>query len=233
MKIIKYQSDIISIMVLQLIRAQIQQEVEKYRLDLEKLRGSKVLLLYADIDRAIVDWANQVATTLNKEGRPEKLDVIIHSGGGDIDAAYHIFKILNEVPTKELNFVVPRFAKSAATLLACGGNQIIMSDMAELGPLDPQIKRDDGSSISALSVKAALNLLKDEFKKENVETATILTHKLDALDLGEIERTLGISRKYLDEVLKKRMLCKKKGRKVNSIVESLTVGYTHHSYLID
>ena len=35
--------------------------------------------------------------------------------------------------------MVPRMAKSAATMICLGANEIIMSSTSELGPIDPQI----------------------------------------------------------------------------------------------
>jgi len=70
------------------------------------------------------------------EGR---LDVILDSSGGDIDSAYNLSMLLRKVGHKKLNFIIPRWAKSAATLLACSGNCIFMGPVAELGPIDPQI----------------------------------------------------------------------------------------------
>lgn len=54
----------------------------------------------------------------------EKLDVIVHSPGGDIHAAYNLALLFRRFARKQLNFIVPRWAKSAATLLVCGGNKI-------------------------------------------------------------------------------------------------------------
>jgi len=222
--------------ILDLIRQRIREDIDADIKELEKVRGSVVLCLYSSIDRSIIDWANEVCQSEKKKKvQTEKLDVIINSGGGDIDAAYHLAKIFDEIPKKELNYIVPRYAKSAATLLACGGDNIFMGETSELGPLDPQIIRPDGSRFSALAVKQALKLLKDEFKDDNLETATIMTHKLNPIDLGEIDRTIGISKKYLSELLNMRMFKGKKGsgRKIQKIAEVLASGYTHHSYLID
>ena len=75
----------------------------------------------------------------------DDLHVIIESGGGDADAAYHIAKLLDAHFKGILKYIVPRFAKSAATLMVCGGNKIVMGETSELGPLDPQILQNDGS----------------------------------------------------------------------------------------
>jgi len=77
----------------------------------------------------------------------EELDVVLQTGGGDIDAAFNILKILKK-STKKLNIIVPLFAKSAGTLMCLGADKLLMTDLSELGPLDTQIREKDGRVIS-------------------------------------------------------------------------------------
>jgi len=67
-----------------------------------------------------------------------KIDVIIDSPGGDMDASFKSTLIFQSL----CNYVavVPRLAKSGATLFTLGASEIIMGKWAELGPLDPQIE---------------------------------------------------------------------------------------------
>jgi len=72
------------------------------------------------------------------------LDLLLHTSGGDIDAAEKlIYLIRTKVGTGRLRVIVPDFAKSAGTLMALGADVIIMSDCSELGPIDPQIMLTD------------------------------------------------------------------------------------------
>jgi hypothetical protein len=74
-----------------------------------------------------------------------ELDLIIHSGGGDIDAADKLMSLVRaKIGTGSLRVIVPDMAKSAATLMAIGADSIVMSDSSELGPIDPQINLTDG-----------------------------------------------------------------------------------------
>ena len=67
------------------------------------------------------------------------LAVIVDSGGGNIDAAYNLALLFRRYGSNSLTFIVPRWAKSSATLLVCAGDCVMMTPVAELGPLDPQI----------------------------------------------------------------------------------------------
>ena len=83
----------------------------------------------------------------------DRIDLLIHTLGGDIDSAEKIIKLLhasvgqtesqqdqNDLP---LRVVVPDYAKSAGTLIALGANSIVMSDSSELGTIDPQVVLSD------------------------------------------------------------------------------------------
>lgn len=201
--------------------------------ELKSKRGSEVFCFFAQITRPSVSGLCDMLHQIKK--KPEQIDIIIDSTGGDIDAAYHTSKILSQVATKRLTFIVPRMAKSAATLMVCGGDEIIMGDSSELGPLDPQIILNDGSMISGLSVRSTLDLIEQEIKDKNIEVASILANKLNPLHIGEMNRTLEISKQYLKELLLNRMFKGKEANEVplQEIIDKLATGYTHHSYIID
>ncbi len=78
------------------------------------------------------------------------LDVLVHSPGGLAEAAESIVKLLRN-KFSDIRFIVPSIAKSAATMLVLSGNVLIMDELSELGPTDPQfqILRGDGSPVFA------------------------------------------------------------------------------------
>lgn len=203
--------------------------------ELEKKRDSTVIVYFFDVlHRTVDDFQNHITDLQEKKELKENIDILLHSGGGFIDPAYHVTKILNKATTGKLTFIIPRYAKSAATLMACGGDEILMGSVAELGPLDPQIEFPDGMRLSALSVRATLKMLDEAIKENNIEIATILASRLNALHLGEINSSLAISKKYLEEILKQRMFKdQRQNKKISEIAKTLTEGYTHHSYVID
>lgn len=71
-------------------------------------------------------------------GVPETaLDLILHSPGGGLDAAAAIVKYLRTKFT-DIRAVVPSAAMSAAGMIACSANRILMGKHSFLGPADPQ-----------------------------------------------------------------------------------------------
>lgn len=89
------------------------------------------------------DMTGFQAVTQSLKGK--KLDILIHSPGGYPDATEALVKMLRR-QFEDIRFIVPAYAKSAATMLAMSGNEILMAPDAELGPIDPQMRTANGTS---------------------------------------------------------------------------------------
>ena len=214
----------------------IEKQIEEKRKELEKLRKRKCYLFLGDITRSVVE---DVFDDLRKKysNCDGKLDVIVNSGGGDIDAAFNLSMLFRRFGNEELTFIIPRWAKSAATLLVCGGNKILMTPIAELGPLDPQIieinpleKRLE--QFSPLHIESTLNLIREEFKKGHKELANKLIERLQfPLTLGSFLKSIEIGEQYLIRLLSSRML-KNNLKQAKTIAERFTKGYADHGFCI-
>ena len=65
------------------------------------------------------------------------LDLILHSPGGSLEAAEAIVVYLRS-RFDDVRVVVPSLAMSAATMIACAADKIVMGKHSFLGPIDPQ-----------------------------------------------------------------------------------------------
>ncbi|HXZ39100.1 MAG TPA: hypothetical protein VEG68_00070 [Terriglobales bacterium] len=74
--------------------------------------------------------------------------------GGSIEPAYQISKICKAFSKERFVVAVPRQAKSAATLIALGADEIHMGPLGQLGPIDPQL-----GGLPALGVSQALRTI--------------------------------------------------------------------------
>ena len=99
---------------------------------------------------------------LAKAKETEALCVLIDSPGGYADCAYRLVKAIRDHAVT-VQALVPRRAKSAATLVCLGADQILMGPTGELGPLDPQIEDPAGGiqRRSALEMFQGLEQLRD------------------------------------------------------------------------
>lgn len=83
------------------------------------------------------DDVQSFMTTL-KGLRNDKLDIVIHSPGGSVEAAEQLVNYLR-AKYRHIRAIIPHSAMSAATMLACACDEIIMGKHSALGPIDPQI----------------------------------------------------------------------------------------------
>ena len=65
--------------------------------------------------------------------------LMINSPGGNADVAEKMIRMCRQ-RFQTFNIIVPDYAKSAATMIALGSDKIMMGYLAELGPIDPQLR---------------------------------------------------------------------------------------------
>lgn len=66
------------------------------------------------------------------------LDLILHSPGGSAEAVESLVSYLR-AKFNDIRVIIPQAAMSAATMLACAADTIVMGRHSSLGPIDPQI----------------------------------------------------------------------------------------------
>jgi len=192
--------------------------------DIEALRG-RPLIVYAarfitspisnapnSIDLADVDGFTDLINSISSES--ETIDVVIHSPGGKPDATERLVYLLRK-RFKEVHFLVPHSAYSAATMLALSGDSIVLHSSATLGPIDPQI-----NGIPARSIKKGFSKVKDSIKPETLPAYLPLIEKY-SLELLEIcDDSEKLSRELVTEWLKAHMLKDESaGEAVNKAVD--------------
>ena len=198
------------------------------------LLSSNERIAAATVDR-VFDDLQEIAELDKDENR---LAVIVDSPGGDIDAAYNLACLFRRYGKRRLTFIVPRRAKSAATLLVCGGDSIMMTPVAELGPLDPQITEMNPlerrlENLSPLYIESTLELIRSEYEIGSVELAEGLLRRLQfPITLGGFIKSLEHGMQYAEKLLSSRML-KYDPKAAEEISRRLVEGYSAHSFCIN
>lgn len=179
---------------------------------------------------------NTIEMVLPPTRKIEKLDLFLHSPGGFLDSAYKIIRICKEY-AEEFNVIVPLAAKSAATVIALGAKEIVMTIFAELGPIDPIIQHPYKPDI-----RVPARSIKDFFEfLNNTETAKVLvdsqfktqmSNLLDPYLIGSYQTALNSSKQIAEKLLGENAL-KDKPEAIPDAVKKLTEYYFSHSYVID
>ena len=141
----------------------------------------------------------------------ESMELLLHTPGGNIDAAEKLIRMVrSKVGEAEFYIIVPEFAKSAGTLMVLGADRVVMSDMSELGPIDPQLPFPD--SYGKVRWQTVQNYLDayDEYTKTLTEqpgnvAAQVMLGKLDPAIVKLCQAVKERARQCAGDLLKRGM----------------------------
>jgi len=166
-----------------------------------------------------------IYTALRELGHVDRLGIILFSNGGDIDEAYVLATYLQDLAREKLVFYVPRYAKSAATLLALAGDEVVLLPVAELGPVDPVIYDPNTNRYIPLqSILEILNLLSQRGLSGDIAKAIL--ERIPVVELGDYKRAVEHNAELCEKVLTRRMLKDNPGKAKE--VASKLVSYKQH-----
>lgn len=188
-----------------------------------------VVLLFDDCDLLTTYHANQVYDAASEGGTEKDILLILQSPGGRIEPAYLISKTCKRLSKGKFSVAVPRRAKSAATLITLGADEIHLGLLSELGPIDPQI-----GGYPALSLANALNKLAElacQFPQSSDMWANYLTKNLNLRDLGYLERLSESAVQYAERLLSSKSL--PKPHTAESLADHFVRHYKDHAFVID
>lgn len=210
--------------------------------------GGSWSILGPDVVRAFM-----IARSQMPKGKPVAL--LIDSPGGYAKSAWQIAMILR-TRCGGFTAVIPRYAKSAATILTCGADTILMGEHAELGPLDAQYFDNDRESVgSALDevqtlerlhavslelVDRTMNLLLGSSGKK-IETLLPISmnfighlmrpmlEKIDAVHYTQMSRILKVAEDYAIRLLRAQYSLDEARTMARHLVEH----YPEHDFAVD
>lgn len=187
--------------------------------------------------------------------RDRPLAVLLHSPGGSAKCAYQAATTLRR-HCGGFTAIVPRQAKSAATLFALGAGELLLGTCGELGPLDAQF--DDSERevmVSALDEVQALErlhafgleaidrsmalMVKRSGKKIETLLPTMLRYvadmmsplleKIDAVHYTQMSRALKVAEEYAIRLLQPKY----SREEAQKIARHLVEHYPEHGFVID
>ncbi|WP_431163454.1 SDH family Clp fold serine proteinase [Flagellimonas beolgyonensis] len=187
-----------------------------------------ILVLFDDSTMLKSD-ADKIYNAVTKFKKDKPVLLILYSGGGVPGSAYLIGKLCREYSNGEFVIVVPRYAKSAATLLCCAANEIHMGSLSELGPIDPQI-----NGMPALGLKNSIEHIA-ELVTENPTSsdmfAKYLQLSIEPIQIGYYERVAESAMQYAENLLSTHK--ENLPKSPNVIANELVYKYKDHGFVID
>ena len=139
---------------------------------IERDRGSRVILLvhrqetmsllgfplmrYIDVNDS-----EAVLRAIHLTDPAVPLDIVLHTPGGLVLASLQIARAINKHKGK-VTAVVPHYAMSGGTLISFAADEIVMSEHAVIGPVDPQVGQYAAASILEAVARKPVERIDDE-----------------------------------------------------------------------
>ncbi len=220
---------------------------------IERIRGSRVIT-YLTSDRqgpvnarVAMDIIPFVSGQLRKIGKQNKIDLFLYSAGGDTMVPWRLVSMIREY-CDQFSVLIPYKAHSAATMIALGADEIVMSDLSEISPIDPSTANvfnptdpqnaQNKVPISVEDVVAYFDLAKNKFGIKSDEDLTKIFNKfveanpqIHPLALGNVNRIHNLIRLLAKRLLKSHKN-KMKDEEIERIVEYFTEKLYSHQYFI-
>jgi hypothetical protein len=230
--------------------ASAKQQASQLITDLEGLRGSRVIVYWlpplAQIsDDAVVPFYDQLRCI----GSQSKIDVVLYTVGGATEIPWRLVTLIRSY-CKEFGVLIPHRAHSAGTLLAMGADEIMMTPLGTLGPIDPSRThpllpvRENASEAEPVSVQDLRHAM--QFIREAGGPGTEMPYTPDAmahifealfdkihpLAIGAIEHSYALAKLIGRKCLSTHMDPAKNGPAIDHIVDTLCDQLKSHSYQI-
>lgn len=171
----------------------------------------------------------------------DKISLLVHTNGGQTETPYKIMTLLRNY-AKEVDVLVAVKALSAGTHLAMGADHILMSRMAQLGPVDPNrqhpllpLVNGQRIAISVQDLRHCMEFLKKE-ANDNLssdafaQVISAMFQHVHPLAIGAIEESYALGKLVSQKMLEMHMDPQADGPKILSIVEQMSDGYKSHNF---
>ena len=169
-------------------------QLNMYLGKIEEILGADGLTIFSPI---LPNLENIVKRAVEFFKEPKsRIVVILDTPGGIVEVVERIVGVIRH-HYDEVDFLVPDRAMSAGTVFVMAGDRIFMNYFSCLGPIDPQIVKDD-ELVPALSYLNQYQRLSEKAEAGQLNMADItLLNKLDLGELYQFEQAQELSRELL------------------------------------
>ena len=135
------------------------------------------------------------------------IDIILVTPGGSADTVDHFVHKLRD-RFEHVAFILPYMAMSAGTIFCLSGDELIMSESAYIGPIDPQVPSKNGAYVPAQSIFTLIDTIKQrgiEQMKKGLQpdwTDVALLKNIDPKEIGNAINASALSMRLVTEYLR-------------------------------
>ena len=218
--------------------------------EMQKATESKIIVYFTGDRRGLeAKISTDIFPNLHKHlvniGNQKRIDLFLYSTGGTTIAGYALVNLIREF-CEEFNVIIPFKALSCATLIALGADEILMTKMGQLSPIDPSVEHPLGpivqipgrpvriAPVNVEDVNGFIELAKKEIGLNEEESMKkvfeILASKVNPLVLGAVQR----SREQITFLASTIMEYHTKDKeRIKKCIATLTRERFSHSYIIN
>lgn len=192
--------------MMQIYDAQIKEILSKQAEALEEEFSGRVIYYIGSIHNGLLkffrDFIEQVAID---EPSFERLIFFLKTDGGSVEVTEVLNNLIRQ-HYKEVYFVIPDYAMSAGTILCMSGDEIYMDYSSSLGPIDPQILKDQ----DWVPVMGYIEKYQDMVNKAQEGTLSnaefLILKDIDPAFLSRCEHACELAKTLVKEWLSERLL---------------------------
>jgi len=212
-----------------LIKSEIQKYIKKIIASDSISNDYNVVFLFdtsGPIDR---NHADCIYSAIQSFESKKDIILFLRSRGGSVEPSFLISQLCNKHKKNKFIVAIPGEAKSAATLLSFGADEIHMGPMSELGPIDLQVDGLPLQSVSGALEKIAAIVQK--FPGSSDMFAKYLSENLNIGLIGYYDRVSESASQYAQMLLEGKHDNNKLS--VEQIANHFTHHYKDHGFVID
>lgn len=224
--------------------------------ELQDQLGMPVWLLLHNDERALLEYRVLRAFLDSRDALgKQRVALVIDSPGGYADIAFRIARTLCR-HSDGFIAVIPRWAKSAATLLTLGADEVVFGRDAEIGPLDVQVydqeREERGSALDEIQALEQLHQVALQQLNQNLIMMRMITRrrydvvmphasrltsdmmaplldKIDTIHYAKQSRLLRVAEDYAIRLMMPRV----PKERARQIADQLVKKYPEHGFVID
>jgi hypothetical protein len=215
---------------------------------IERTRGSRLLVYYTgdrqgQETRISSDIHPFCFEHLQSFGDVDKIDLFVYTPGGITMAGFGLVNLIREF-CNNFSVIIPFRALSCGTLISLGANEIVMTKLGQLSPIDPSIDHPLGPQAEIqnqkynvpVNVEDAISFIKLAKEEADIKNENELGKVFEKLALNVHPLTLGAVGRSRAQIsfLAKTLLSYhiKNDEKIERIIDTLIHQRFSHDYLI-
>jgi hypothetical protein len=178
-------------------------------------------------------------------GEQRSVALLLYTRGGETNMAWPVVNFLRAY-AKKLVVLIPFHAHSSGTLIALGADQIYMSKLATLSPIDPSVANmfnpqdplnpQNRFPIAVEDVMAYFELAKDNGVVRDEDLAATfrrLAESVHPLALGNVHRSIAMVEQLAEKLIRLHARPATDPEEIKNLIKRLTTQFYTHSHLIN